>query len=56
MYLTGIKKSIPFLLRIISEYSGYKINMEKTEIIAVGKQKDRSQDLHNSSGQLLLNT
>ena len=51
VYLTNIDKSIPPLLKIISEYSsvsGYKINMEKTEIMAVGKQKNRSQDLQQS--------
>lgn len=50
MYFTSIEKSIPPLLEIIFEHSsvsGYKINMGKTEIMAVGK-KNRSQDLQKS--------
>ena len=47
MYLTNFEKSIPFLFKIISEYSlvsGYKINMDKTEVMAVGKHKNISQE------------
>ena len=51
MYLTNFEKSLPSLFQIISEYSlvsGYKINMDKTEIMAIGKHKNITQELQQS--------
>ena len=51
LYLTNFEKSIPPLFKIISEYSlvsGYKINMDKTEVMAVGKHKNITQESQQS--------
>ena len=51
MYLTNFEKSIPPLFKIISEYSlvsGYKINMDKTEVMAVGKHTNITQESQQS--------
>ena len=51
MYQLTYLKSIPSLFKIISEYSlvsGYKINMNKSEIMAVGKHKNITQKSQQS--------